>query len=526
MNDDTTAELIHSLKTAAPYLHAVAKVDLLETHISWVFLAGDFAYKIKKPVDLGFVDFSTLERRRFFCEEELRLNRRLAADLYLDVLPITGSPDAPQIGGEGTPFEFCVRMRRFEQSCLLSRLVAAGKLLPRHIDALARQVSEFHARTPVADPSSRFGTPEAVAEPIRANFLHLDHFEDVADATIVERLKSWCEAELLARRDVLVERKRLGYVRECHGDMHLGNMILTDDAITIFDCIEFNEGLRWIDVISEIAFCTMDLEDRGRTDLARRFLNGSLEWSGDYAALAVFPLYFTYRALVRAKVAQLRRAQHDLPAGEDDRLKRELHNYLALAERSTRMGNRSPFLAITRGLSGSGKTWGSQAVVERLGAIRVRSDLERKRLAGFHPLADTASGIATGLYSPESNRRTFQKLASLATGILAAGFPAIVDATFLKRSDRDPFRLLAETLQVPFLILDFAADETRCRERIRRRANERADASEATQAVLDHQLRSREPLADEERPFAVSIDTQQPEAIERGLAEIQRRFGW
>jgi len=312
--------------------------------------------------------------------------------------------------------------------------------------------------------------------------------------------------------------------------MHLGNMILADDTITIFDCIEFNEDLRWIDVISEIAFCTMDLEDRGRTDLARRFLNGSLEASGDYAALAVFPLYFTYRALVRAKVAQLRRAQlrraqRDVPAGEDDRLQRELHNYLALAERSTRKGSPSPFLAITRGLSGSGKTWGSQAVVERLGAIRVRSDLERKRLAGFHPLADSGSGIATGLYSPEFNRRTFQKLELLATDILEAGFPAIVDATFLKRSERDPFRRLAETFHVPFLILDFAADEATCRERIRRRTQERADASEATQAVLDHQLRSREPLADEERALAVSLDTQQPEAFERAFAEIQRRLG-
>jgi predicted kinase len=415
-------------------------------------------------------------------------------------------------------------MRRFEQDGLLSRLVAAGKLLPRHIDALARQVSEFHARIPVADPSSRFGTPEAVAEPILANFMHLDRDEGAGDTRIIKRLQSWCETELLARRDVLLERKRLGCVRECHGDMHLGNMILADDAITIFDCIEFNEDLRWIDVISEIAFCTMDLEDRGRTDLARRFLNGSLEWSGDYAALAVFPLYFTYRALVRAKVAQLRRAQHDLPSDEDDALKQELHNYLAHAERSTRRGDPCPFLAITRGLSGSGKTWGSQAAVEGLGAIRVRSDLERKRLAGFHALANTSSGIATGLYSPEFNRRTFQKLASLATEILAAGFPAIVDATFLKRSDRDPFRVLAETLRVPFLILDFAADEATCRERIRRRTKERADASEATEAVLDHQLQSREPLADEEGPFAVSFDTQQPATIERTLVEIQRRL--
>jgi uncharacterized protein len=513
--------LSRSLATQpAAYPGSVSRIEMLETHISWVFLAGDFAYKLKKPVDLGFVDFSTLERRRHFCDEELRLNRRLAPDLYLDVLPITGTAENPRIGGTGTPIEYCVRMRRFQQERLLSRLVAEGKLLPEHVDHLARQVAEFHARIPAAEPASRFGSPEAVAEPIRANFEHLDRPENAEADDLIERLREWCERELAAREEALIVRKRNGFIRECHGDMHLGNMILADGTVTIFDCIEFNPDLRWIDVMSEVAFCTMDLEDRGRVDLARRYLNGYLEWSGDYAGLAVFPLYVTYRALVRAKVAQLRREQQGLSQTESERLARELANYLHLAEKST--ARQVPFLAITHGLSGSGKTFGSQVVVEQLGTIRIRSDIERKRLAGLGPLSETLSGVGSGLYSSAFNRRTFNKLAELAGTIVKAGFSVLVDATFLKRADRNQFRALAATLKVPFLMLDFPADAATCRERIRRRIEARADASEATEAVLDHQLRVREPLAPDERPFVVSFAETDPAAAKERLAEIER----
>jgi aminoglycoside phosphotransferase family enzyme/predicted kinase len=468
------------------------------------------------------VDFTTLERRRFFCEEELRLNRRLAPQLYLDVLPITGSAESPRIGGTGEAIEYCVRMLQFDQKDLLSRLVATKELQPRHIDALARKVAEFHAEIPVAKAVAWFGTPEAVAAPMRANFAHLEGPENAAVKDQVERLRAWCEKELSDRENDLIARKRNGFVRECHGDMHLGNMVLLSGTVTIFDCIEFNADLRWIDVASEIAFCTMDLEDRGRVDLARRFLNAYLEWSGDYASLTVFRLYVVYRALVRAKVAQLRRSQGGIEQKENEQLTRELANYLQLADRST--CNAPPFLAITHGLSGSGKTSGTQVVVQRFGAIRLRSDIERKRLAGLSPLADSGSGgVGSGLYAPAFNRQTFAKLADLASGLLADGFPVVVDATFLKRSDRDEFRALAERLRVPFLILDFPAEEATCRERIRLRSRTRSDASEATEAVLDHQLGMQEPLAEEERALAVSFPSDRYEAIEEAVAAIKAR---
>ena len=304
MSDESASVLAQSLATqTAAYPDSVSRIEMLETHISWVFLAGEFAYKVKKPVDLGFVDFTTLERRRLFCEEELRLNRRLAPQLYLDVLPITGSTESPLIGGSGEAIEYCVQMLRFDQKDLLSRLVTTKELQPRHIDALARRVAEFHAEIPTAKAGAWFGTPEAVAAPIRANFSHLDGTENAAVKDQVERLRAWCERELSDRENDLLARKHNGFIRECHGDMHLGNMVLLWGTVTIFDCIEFNADLRWIDVASEIAFCTMDLEDRGRVDLARRFLNAYLEWSGDYAGMTVFRLYVEIgRASCRERV--------------------------------------------------------------------------------------------------------------------------------------------------------------------------------------------------------------------------------
>jgi uncharacterized protein len=515
---ERTASLIQSLRTPSAFPHDVTSIEIHETHISWVVLTGPFAYKIKKPVNLGFVDFTSLDRRRFLCEEELRLNRRLARDLYRDVLPICGTEDAPRVGGSGSPLEWCVRMRQFDQDCLLTRVVARGGLLPQHIDALAQQVVEFHGTVPAAQGDSPFGSPAAVAEPIRANFAFLDRLDSARDRERVERLHEWCENQLEQLGEVFVARKNGGFIRECHGDMHLGNMILENGAITIFDCIEFNESLRWIDVMSEIAFCAMDLADRRRTDFAWRFLNAVLEWSGDYAGLRLFSLYFTYRAMVRAKVAQIRRKQTSLEPEEIEEASKAVSNYLNLAGHFSRPWPR--FLAITHGLSGSGKTWGTQAILERCGAIRLRSDVERKRLAGLEPLANTGSGIASGLYSSEFNRRTFTRLAELASTVVQAGFPVILDATFLRRSEREQFRALAESLGVSFVICDFPADEATCRQRIRRRMQEKADASEATEAVLDRQLRMREPLSDQERNLALRFEPERPPAMEAVLRRL------
>jgi aminoglycoside phosphotransferase family enzyme/predicted kinase len=496
--------LIEALQQPAVYGHPAQGIELLQTHISWVLLAGDFAYKIKKPVDLSFADFSTLQKRERFCHEELRLNRRLAPKLYLDVVPITGMPESPQLNGAGRPIEFAVKMKRFPQHVLLNHVIERGELLPEHIDRLARQVAGFHSQCPIADANTHFGDLKAIRQPVDENFQRLlcsvkDHHWHER----IKRLNEWSRRELDQRRHDFIRRKRNGSIRECHGDMHLGNMILDGNEVVIFDCIEFNESFRWIDVISEIAFLVMDLEDRGRPDLAHRFLNGYLEWTGDYEGLVVLPFYLSYRALVRAKVDEIRFEQDDLNAAERNHLIDDLHGYLEQAQRYTMMP--PPMLIITHGVSGSGKTSGTQPLLEELGAIRIRSDVERKRLLGLDPLRRTDLRIDNA-YSDEINQQTYNRLAQLATAIIRAGFPVIVDATFLRRSDRDQFRNLSEELKVPVVIVSFQAGQKELRRRVLARKTQGHDASEAGLDVLERQIRVQEPLQNDELAAAIVVD--------------------
>ncbi len=514
--------LIAALQNPALYDHPVERFEVVETHISWVLLTGPYAYKIKKPVDLGFLDFSTLEKRRFFCGEELRLNRRLAPDLYLDVVAITGSAGSPRLGGAGPAIEYAVKMKQFPREGELDRVLARGELGTAHIDALAREIAAFHGRVAVAGEDAPFGSPERIAQPIRDNFKTIrEKSADQADLQKISDLDAWSEAARGALTSVFLERKRGGFIRECHGDLHLANIAWVDGRAMIFDCIEFSEGLRWIDVMSEAAFLTMDLDDRGAPELSRRWLNGYLELTGDYAGLRVLRFYQVYRALVRAKVACIRMGQAG--AGDRERLEREYRGYVDLAGRYTRPAR--PALAIMHGPSGSGKTALAQALVEAWGAVRVRSDVERKRLHGLAPDARTASGLDAGLYAPEAGERTYRRLADLARMAIEAGHSVIVDAACLKRAQRATLREAAAGTHAPFVILDVRAPEAVLRARISARARVGRDASEADLVVLDRQIATAEPLGPDERPAVVAVDTDHPLDVKRLIAEIDRMTG-
>jgi predicted kinase len=296
-------------------------------------------------------------------------------------------------------------------------------------------------------------------------------------------------------------------------------MVLLDDAVVIFDCIEFNDTFRWIDVASDVAFLTMDLEDRGRPDLAHRFLNGYLEVTGDYGLLVPLPFYLTYRALVRAKVAGIRFGQSDLAPEEAQHVREAFGSYLDLAARYTRPSR--PRLWITHGLSGSGKTWCTQQMVEATGAIRLRSDVERKRLFGLAPLERSTVRSAFDLYAPDVTQRTYDHLAQQAAHVIAAGFSVLVDATCLKRAQRDAFRRLAAQLGVPFTILECRAHPETLRRRVAQRSAQGADASEADLAVLHGQLAALEPLTANEQISALTIDTDAPQASQRLLEAVR-----
>ncbi len=513
-----TEQLIQALQNPARYPHPVAEVELIETHISWVLLTGEFAYKIKKPVNLGFLDFSTLERRAFYCREELRLNRRLAPELYLTVVSITGTERQPLLCGSGEAIEYAVKMRQFDQAAQLDRVLARNELLPAHIDLLAAIVSHFHQNLPSAPVESPFGTAAAVRQPVLENFIQIRaHLQKTALLQRLAPLEAWSHQQCEQLKDTFAARKADGFIRECHGDMHLRNMALIDNKVVVFDCIEFNENLRWIDVISEIAFLVMDLQDRQQPQLAQRFLNAYLEKTGDYAGLRVLRFYQLYRAMVRTKVDAIRLHQAGMSGEESQSILNDLSAYLHLA--GTYTGTASPCLIITHGVSGTGKTTHTQPLVEQLPAIRIRSDVERKRLFGIAADTHRAAEIDQGIYTPEATARTYERLKELSALILRCGYTVIVDATFLQASCRQPFILLARELGLPFYILDFSAPPELLRQRIRQRQLQQ-DASDATLAVLEKQLARYQPLSKAEQQYTLSIDT----ADEVDMSEILQRL--
>lgn len=520
-SDKDKSGLISALMDASTYPHVVADIRLIETHISWVILTGRYAYKIKKPVSLGFLDFSTLQKRKQYCEEEVRLNRRLAPGIYLGVDSIRGTPANPHIDGEGEILEYAVKMVQFPQQAQLDQMLERGELQPMHMDALAHMVADFHQRIEMADSSSDYGTPEHVMQPVIDTISQLRRYmEDATSSNLVEALEQWCQTNYSRLRDLFAQRKAQGYVRECHGDMHLRNLAWIDNMPVAFDCIEFNPELRWIDVISEIAFLVMDLDDRQQAQLAQRFLNAYLEHSGDYQGVRLLRFYLVYRALVRAMVDAIRAGQEGIEPGEKRQAKMEAQGYLKLAQGYTRYSQ--PQLIIARGLSGSGKSTYSQLLLEQLPAIRIRSDVERKRLYGLKPEQNGHKLIGEEIYSATATERTYQRLRQLAADILDCGYSVIVDATCQKLQQRQNFQELARHGGWPYIILDFTASPDTLRHRVAARHD---DVSDADLRVLELQLASWQPLDDEEFAFAITIDTEQLFDTNTVVEEIRRRTG-
>ena len=517
--DAAVPPLIAALMEPRRYAHAVDAVELIETHISWVLLAGEYAYKIKKPVALGFLDFSTLEARRHFCEEELRLNRRLSPALYAGVAPITGDPAHPEFNGGGPVIEYAVKMREFPQQALASRLLDSSALNATHFDALAKRLAAFHLEAGIAATGCPYGSPESVLGPVRDSFDQIGRLlPDGADQVRLAELRAWTEREYHALWSHFRVRQAQGNVRECHGDLHLENIVMLDGALIPFDCIEFSPAMRWIDVMSDVAFLFMDLTHHGRTDFAYRFLNAYLDASGDYAGLAVLRFYRVYRAMVRAKISAIRSWQGSGSA-KDCKLK-ATRDYIDLAGRFARDGQAA--MVLMHGLSGSGKSQLAQYLSDHLGAVQLRSDRERKRLCGLAPMASSDSPPAAGIYSANLTEATYHRLLDLARLCLVAGHVAVIDATCLKRWQRDLFRREATARGIPFVIVQTTAPEAILRARIAARLAAHDNVSEADQAVLTHQLAQVEALTQEELTLTLPIDTAGGDAVSCAMAALPR----
>ena len=492
-----------------------ASFEVIETHISTLLLAGDSAIKLKKPVALPFLDFSTPDLRRHFCEEELRINRRTAPDLYRAVLPVTGHVHAPRLGGDGPAIDWALWMRRFDNDQLYDRLARRGRLTAAHIDALAGAVAGFHAGLPPSPAG--YGSADV------ARRWALDNFASLRDPGTASALPDAAREQLatlagssdsrLAGIAPLLERRRAGgAVAECHGDLHLGNIVQHEGRPLLFDAIEFNPELRHMDRLNDVAFTFMDLLDHGLPRLAWRLLSQYLERTGDYAGLPLLRWFAVDRALVRAKVALLSARQ--VPDSEARQAVAAAARRIALAYALAHPA--PPQLIVTSGLSGSGKSTVALLLSGALGAVRIRSDVERKRLHGMAPTERPAD--PTRLYNPRATADTYGRLVNAARAALDGGVSAVVDAAFLRRAERDAVRALGCERRVACTVVECTAPAELLTARIGQRQARQSDPSDADTGVLALQMRVREPLAPDEDD-ALTFSTAGPEDSLPGLVD-------
>lgn len=452
---------------------------LIQTHISWVILTGNHAYKIKKPVDFGFVDFTTLEKRRVACLDELRLNRRLAPDLYLEVLPVCKSGEHYLIEDDDDGHEvvdYSLKMVRFDQRDLFDHLVHADRFDPSWMDSLAATIARFHRRTDSAPDSSTFGTPAQLEKHI---FENLKTGSEHLKGEFPPDLETLTRTKLDSLSKQILQRKQQHHVRDCHGDLHLKNIVLYNNVPTPFDCIEFSTELRTIDTMNDIAFLIMDCDARKRSDLGYRFLSRYLEQCGDYEGLTLLPLYLSYRAGVRGKVACLLSGDASLSKREKTAQLAEATDYFRLA--GSYLAPASPKLIAIGGLSGSGKSHLALLALEHEQAVIIRSDATRKRIAKGHP--------ELSLYGKQMHELTYRAMFEAAALVLQAGFPAILDATFLYPASREAVIGLADHVGVPLTFFWIDTAPELLKERVVSRSRIDNDISDADLQVLEEQLK-------------------------------------
>jgi aminoglycoside phosphotransferase family enzyme/predicted kinase len=500
------------------YPHPVSRVVLVETHISWILLTGELAYKIKRPVFFPFLDLRSLERRAFLCKEEVRLNRRFAPQLYMDVCPIAVVDGRALIDASGPPVEYAVKMRQFQREDELDNLLTQARVAPWELEAFGRDLAVIHGGLRVAEPSTPWGDPQTVQALISRNLGECVQASSVFDGTsAVRALRPDLDRELQAAVAWMYGRRQGGRVRECHGDLHAANLVRLEGRLVAFDCLEFEPAFRWIDVADEVAFLLADLDARGYPQHGQAFLGGYLNNSGDYQACRLLRLYKAHRALVRAKVAALSWGGAGASGGED-RHRSRFRSYLECASRA--LAPPRPILILMSGLSGSGKTWLAQRLAPILGAVHLRSDVERKRLAGLAEHAHSGSAVGQGLYSRDSTARVYDHLASAAEDVLSGGYVAIVDATFGRREDRRAFQQLAQRMGVRACLIHCRASREVLVTRVVERDRTGNDASDADVSVLDWQKEHWEPVAPDEQWRVIPADT-----ADTDLKDLGRQIG-
>lgn len=492
----TTAELINALSLPQSYDHPVEVITTIETHISIVFLTGPYAYKLKKNVNFGFLDFSTLENRKKFCSLEVKLNKRYAPKLYLDVVAIyldhnqQVTLDADK--AHSAPIDYLVKMNQFDPNQVLGRLLLHQGLSSAQVEVLARQISDFHLNAEIVEKNSLLGEPETILQPMLDNFGTLYNALPDNQKTTLDELHRWTLQQFEKLRPFIKQRKSDGYVRACHGDLHIDNITLIDGQPVLFDGIEFNENFRWIDVISDLAFLLIDLDFRDQRQLKRMVLSLYLSRTNDYNALKLLAFYQVYRALVRAKITALRAAQLPIDSLDFKLKMQKTTEYVNLAHQYSQR-NLAPKLILLQGVSGSGKSHLANALLDIIDAIVISSDRTRKQLYGIDPLDRVPASEIAQLYGTSMSQKTYQALLEQSRTILSQGMNVIVDATFLKQEHRQPFINLAKELECPSFLIYIESSTEISKYAIQNRLQLNDNPSDANQQVMQQQLKIIQP---------------------------------
>lgn len=487
-----------------------------ETHISWVFLTADSVYKVKKPVSLGFLDFSTLEKRREACEAEVELNARLAPDVYRGVVPVTLQGGVHTLGGDGETVDWAVHMRRLRDEDRADSLLEGDALTVAHVDRMATAVAEFHAGCREDEHTGRFGAPAAIAGNVRENF---DQTHDAIRALLepgaADEIEAWQLGFLERHAGLFLERVRRGRVRDGHGDLRLEHFYFEGDAVRVLDCIEFNERFRYADVVSDLAFLSMDLAWHGRVDLSERLLATYARETSDFDLYRLVDFYESYRGYVRGKVSTMLAADERAPAADRERAEREARRYFLLSLAMERRPLLAPTLVAIGGVIATGKSTLADHLGAALGAPAINTDRIRKHMLGARPTDRLYDGSWSGAYDPAFTERVYEEVRRCARVVVESGRPVILDASFRSAEMRLDARRLAEELGVPFRFLECRADPDVCRARLKVR-DQQTTVSDGRLEIFDDFLAKWEPVVELAGGEHVEVDT------EREMADILR----
>ncbi len=499
-----TAVLVEALLQPETYPHHPQKVALTQTQMSFIFLTGDYAYKVKKPVNLGYLDYTTLEKRRYFCEQEVELNRRLCPEVYIGVVPITLSHGKFKLGGDGEVVEYAVKMKQLPQERMMDRLLVSDEVTVEMVTAVAHKLATFHEKAATSTEISEYGSLKAIRVNTEENFSQTEKYIGTTITTDTYNLIKDYANNFMAKNQALFEQRVAeGRIRDCHGDLHAAHVCFTD-GVCIYDCIEFNDRFRYGDVASEIAFLAMDLDRFQRADLSQVFVNAYIKASGDGELLKLLDFYKCYRAYVRGKVESFK--LDDPFITEKETALEAARSYFRLTYRYAR--NRKLFL-IVAGLVGTGKTTVAQALSRSLGLTVISSDVVRKELAGIPPTERRFEPISSGIYSEEFTRKTYEQMFASAKKLLLQGQSVILDASFKRREHRLQAKQLAEELGADFAALECVLDETAIKSRLEQRVRQ-GSVSDGRWEVYLAQKDEFEKIEEFSPQQHVVLDTAQP----------------